>query len=237
MNENETLVDTELSNDIKHIEEALLRHSCTEALAWCGQNETALRRMNITLEFDLRLQEYIELARASKRQEAIDYFRRHLTSWQETVAHRDHLKQAGVMLAFRPDTTFGRYKRLYEPARWTALVESFRLAVHSLDTVDSLPTSTTEDGQLIRSHYRGTKQVTSSGSQEKNYDNQPEYDGEHEFAEDGVGDPDQYSDPNLTEEQMESLWRDAALAALERESNRSSPENDVDATMAEIEEE
>ncbi|KAJ7037896.1 CTLH/CRA C-terminal to lish motif domain-containing protein [Mycena alexandri] len=133
----ETLVDIDLFSDIKRIEGALARHSCTEALAWCSENKTALRKMKSTLEFDLRLQEYIELSRASKRQEAIDYSRKHLVSWQET--HMDQIKQAAALLAFRPDTTFGRYKRLYDPTRWTTLTQSFRLAIYSLNTLPTEP--------------------------------------------------------------------------------------------------
>ncbi|KAJ7185503.1 CTLH/CRA C-terminal to lish motif domain-containing protein [Mycena filopes] len=133
----ETLVDIDLFSDIKRIEGALARHSCTEALAWCSENKMALRKMKSTLEFDLRLQEYIELARASKRQEAIEYSRKHLVSWQET--HIDQIKQASALLAFRPDTSFGRYKRLYDPARWTALIQSFRLAIYSLNTLPTEP--------------------------------------------------------------------------------------------------
>ncbi|KAJ7126059.1 CTLH/CRA C-terminal to lish motif domain-containing protein [Mycena epipterygia] len=133
----ENLVDIDLFSDIKRIEGALARHSCTEALAWCSENKTALRKMKSTLEFDLRLQEYIELSRASKRQEAIDYSRKHLVSWQET--HLDQIQQAAALLAFRPDTSYGRYKRLYDMSRWTTLIQSFRLAIYSLNTLPTEP--------------------------------------------------------------------------------------------------
>lgn len=106
-----------------------------------------------TLEFDLRLQEYIELARAGKRMEAIAYSQKHLVSWQET--HLAQLKQAFGLLAFPPTTTCGPYKvaipiyyqeatltvrqRLYDPARWVTLVQSFRLAVYNLSTLPTEP--------------------------------------------------------------------------------------------------
>ncbi|KAJ7240453.1 CTLH/CRA C-terminal to lish motif domain-containing protein [Mycena rebaudengoi] len=117
-----TLVDIDLFSDIKRIEGALARHSCTEALTWCSENKTALRKMKSTLEFDLRLQEYIELSRAAKCQEAIDYSRKYL-----------------ALLAFRPDTSCGRYKRLYDQSRWVALIRSFRLAIYSLNTLPTEP--------------------------------------------------------------------------------------------------
>lgn len=43
----QTLVDIDLFSDIKRIEGALARHSCTEALAWCSENKTALRKMKV----------------------------------------------------------------------------------------------------------------------------------------------------------------------------------------------
>ncbi|KAJ6595694.1 CTLH/CRA C-terminal to lish motif domain-containing protein [Mycena vulgaris] len=133
----ETLVDIDLFSDIKRIEGALARYSCTEALAWCSENKNALRKMKSTLEFDLRLQEYIELSRACKHQEAIEYSKKHLVSWRET--HLDQIQQAAALLAFRPDTSYGRYKRLYDMSRWTALIQSFRQAIYSLNTLPTEP--------------------------------------------------------------------------------------------------
>jgi macrophage erythroblast attacher len=61
-----------------------------------------------TLEFELRLQEYIELSRARKTQEAIAYVKKHLISWQET--HLSQIRTATALLAFLPNTTCGPYK-------------------------------------------------------------------------------------------------------------------------------
>ncbi|KAH8108782.1 CTLH/CRA C-terminal to lish motif domain-containing protein [Phellopilus nigrolimitatus] len=129
----EKLVDIDLFSDIRRIENALLRHSCTEALAWCTKN---------TLEFDLRLQEYIELARARKNIEAIAYSKKHLVSWQDTHLHQ--IRQASALLAFPPSSSlFGRstetHQRLYDPSRWESLVHAFRLAVYSLNALPTEP--------------------------------------------------------------------------------------------------
>lgn len=113
--------------DIHRIERALFRHSCTEAIAWCSENKTALRKIRVshelrhpvpdtsisetlqsTLEFELRLQEYIEFARARKTQEAIAYARKYLVPWQET--HLEQITQAMALLAIQPSTTCGQYK-------------------------------------------------------------------------------------------------------------------------------
>ncbi|KAI0261599.1 CTLH/CRA C-terminal to lish motif domain-containing protein [Gloeopeniophorella convolvens] len=133
----EALVDIELFMDIRRIEEALHRHSCTEALVWCSENKSALRKLKSTLEFDLRLQEYIELARDRRTTDAIAYSRKHLISWQDT--HLTQIQQASALLAFPPTTTCNPYKRLYDPSRWSNLIQSFRLAIFSLNTLPSEP--------------------------------------------------------------------------------------------------
>lgn len=131
------LVDIDLFTDIHRIETALEGHSCTEALAWCSENKSALRKAKSTLEFDLRLQEYIELCRAGKAVEAIAYLKKHLTSWQDT--HLAQIRQASALLAVSPSTKTGSYKRLYDVARWKTLVQAFRLAVYSLNTLPTEP--------------------------------------------------------------------------------------------------
>ncbi|KAF9445807.1 hypothetical protein P691DRAFT_805203 [Macrolepiota fuliginosa MF-IS2] len=133
----ETLVDIDLFSDIKRIEDALARHSCTEALAWCSENKAALRKIKSTLEFELRLQEFIELARQRRSQEAIAYTKKHLIQWQET--HFEEIKRASALLVFPPTTTCGPYKRLYDYSRWANLIRSFRLAIYNLNTLPNEP--------------------------------------------------------------------------------------------------
>lgn len=172
--------DIELFSDIKRIEDALARHDCTEALAWCRENKAALRKMESTLEFDLRLQEYIELSRASKREEAIEYSRKHLVAWQET--HLDQIQQAAALLAFRPDTSFGRYKRLYDLSRWPTLIQSFRRAIYALNTLPTEPL-------LHLSIYAGLASLrlpSCNNAATKNVDC-PVCDGEGESTNQGLG--------------------------------------------------
>ncbi|KAG2117297.1 CTLH/CRA C-terminal to lish motif domain-containing protein [Suillus discolor] len=133
----ETLVDIDLFTDIRRIELALSKHSCTEALAWCSENKTALRKIKSTLEFELRLQEYIELARDQKKQEAMAYSKKHLVSWQET--HLPQIMQAATLLAIKPSTTCGPYRRLYDDSRWLDLIQAFRLAIYNLNSLPTEP--------------------------------------------------------------------------------------------------
>ncbi|EMD35442.1 hypothetical protein CERSUDRAFT_116204 [Gelatoporia subvermispora B] len=131
------LVDIDLFSDIRRIEDALRNQSCTEALAWCSENRNALRKIKNTLEFDLRLQEYIELIRTGKRIEAIAYSKKHLIAWQST--HQQQIRTAAALLCFPPKTTCGPYKRLYDKGRWKNLADSFRLAIYNLSTLPTEP--------------------------------------------------------------------------------------------------
>ncbi|KAG5351374.1 hypothetical protein C0989_006808 [Termitomyces sp. Mn162] len=133
----ETLVDIDLFMDIRRIEDALLKHSCMEALAWCNENKVALRKIKSPLEFDLRLQEFIELSRARKSEEAIAYAKKHLVGWQET--HLQQIRTASALLAFSSNTTCAPYKRLYDPSRWHTLILTFRTAIYSLNTLPTEP--------------------------------------------------------------------------------------------------
>jgi len=132
-----TLVDVDMFMDIRRIELGLVNHSCTEALAWCNENKAALRKIKSTLEFDLRLQEYIELARLRQTGEAIGYLKKHTSNWRDT--HLQQIVQAAALLAFPPDTTCTPYKRLYDLSRWDSLVRAFRLAVYSLNSLPTEP--------------------------------------------------------------------------------------------------
>ncbi|KAI9220803.1 CTLH/CRA C-terminal to lish motif domain-containing protein [Blastocladiella britannica] len=113
---------------------------CTEALAWCAENKTALKKIKSTLEFNLRLQEYIELVVRDSVPAALAYAKEHLTPFQD--AHLTQIQQALGMLAFAPDTTLEPYRTLYDrPARWKVLREQFRadnFALHNVPVLSPL---------------------------------------------------------------------------------------------------
>ena len=65
------LVDVNIFMVCQKVEEALRRHDTGPCLAWCYENRSKLRRTKSTLEFQLRLQDFIELVRTNKRVQAI----------------------------------------------------------------------------------------------------------------------------------------------------------------------
>ncbi|KAJ3076235.1 GID complex subunit containing RING finger motif [Podochytrium sp. JEL0797] len=134
----EDLVDIELFAQSKMIEDALRRKSCTECLMWCKENSSALKKIKSNLEFNLRLQEYIELVRAYKLTEAIAYLKKHLTPFADQ--HLKEVQLAAALLAFDPETLCVRYKSVFDPTRWTHLITQFRSNNCTLNTLPSSPT-------------------------------------------------------------------------------------------------
>eukprot|EP00842_Homolaphlyctis_polyrhiza_P005400 jgi/Hompol1/5861/HPOL_001115-RA len=119
----EELVDIELFTQSRKIEDSLAQKSCTECLQWCNENKSNLKKIKSTLEFNLRLQEYIELVRSRSLAQAITYARKYLTPWSET--HMREIQQAMGLLAFNPSTDCGSYRMLYSPSRWNQLIDQF----------------------------------------------------------------------------------------------------------------
>jgi len=140
--------------DIRRIETALRRRSCTEALAWCSENKSTLRKSEVhllcfqlirspnttsqnSLEFELRLQEFIELCRSSQPMLAIAYSKKHLLPWTST--HLSTIRTAHALLVFPPSTPCLPYKRLFSLSRWDDLIQQFRTSIYALNTLPSAP--------------------------------------------------------------------------------------------------
>jgi macrophage erythroblast attacher len=132
----QNLVDIRVFIESRRIEEALARHDCTDALAWCRENGSRLKKIESTLEFRLRLQEFIELARAGRRMDAIAHAKKYLAASAGT--HMGEIQRAMALLAFPADTACGPYRALYDKSRWSDLRAQFRrdnYVLHSLSTL------------------------------------------------------------------------------------------------------
>ncbi|KAK6506830.1 GID complex subunit containing RING finger motif [Arthrobotrys musiformis] len=125
----EELVDVDVFVQCWTIEESLRNKKTTECLAWCADNKTSLKKIKSTLEFELRLQVYIELVREQKLKEAVSYSRKHLSGSYD--AHTSEFLRASSLLAFPPHRP-GPYKALYAEGRWDHLVKTFVSTHHNL---------------------------------------------------------------------------------------------------------
>ncbi|RKP08756.1 CTLH/CRA C-terminal to lish motif domain-containing protein [Thamnocephalis sphaerospora] len=135
----ESMVDSGLFDQAQAIAHSLLDGNASEALKWCADNKNGLRKIKNTLEFQLRLQEFIELVHKGQKLDAIMYARTHLNPLVAEAAvdydserHQSlllEMQRAMTLLALSPDTTVAPYCELYAGDRWRTLRNAF-LAAH-----------------------------------------------------------------------------------------------------------
>ncbi|EPS71206.1 hypothetical protein M569_03553, partial [Genlisea aurea] len=131
------LVDIEVFHEAKKVIDALRRMEVAPALAWCSENKSRLKKSKAStffwlfsffsyskFEFQLRLQEFIEMVRAGNDLQAIEYARRNLAAWGAT--HMKELQRVMVTLAVRSTTECATYKVLFDAKQWDFLVEQFK---------------------------------------------------------------------------------------------------------------
>ncbi|GLT66885.1 hypothetical protein SLA2020_392280 [Shorea laevis] len=118
------LVDIDVFQEAKKVIDALRNKQVVPALAWCADNKSRLKKSKSKFEFQLRLQEFIELVRAENTVNAIPYARKYLAPWGAT--HMKELQRVMATLAFRSNTECAKYKVLFEPKQWDFLVDQFK---------------------------------------------------------------------------------------------------------------
>ncbi|CAG4970780.1 unnamed protein product [Colias eurytheme] len=106
------------------VERELAARRTARCLQWCADNRSKLRKLGSTMEFDTRLQEFIELVREDKRLEAVRYAKKHFSTYED--GQLEDIQHCMGMLAFPKDTEVEPYRRLLADSRWTALVAQFR---------------------------------------------------------------------------------------------------------------
>lgn len=118
------LVDIDVFQEAKKVIDALQNKDAAPALAWCADNKSRLKKSKSKLEFQLRLQEFIELVRAESNLRAIAYAKKYLAPWAGN--HMKELQEVTALLAFKRDTPCAKYKVLFEPKQWDYLVDHFK---------------------------------------------------------------------------------------------------------------
>ncbi|KAL2787621.1 protein fyv10 [Aspergillus keveii] len=136
----ESLVDLNVFIQCQRIAESLRRGETKDALQWCGENRAALKKSQYNLEFELRLQQYIEMIRTGDKAKFIDamtHAKKYLSPYIETQSAEIH--RAAGLLAFPPDTKAEPYKSMYAAERWTYLSNLFIRTHHELLSLPSRP--------------------------------------------------------------------------------------------------
>jgi len=121
----EDLTNIEVFLTAREVENKLMARDVSSCVAWCQENKSKLRKMKSSLEFQVRLQEFIELVRNGQKMEAVKHAKKFLSSDSES-SHLELLQQAMLLLAYSPNTQIQRCKELLDPARWEALTTQFR---------------------------------------------------------------------------------------------------------------
>lgn len=125
----EDLVDINVFVHCQRIAESLRRGETKDALQWCGENKAALRKSQVcilvlvytaftdvtllqyNLEFELRLQQYIEMIRTGDKKKLLDamlHAKKYLTPYMDTQA--TEIRRAAGLLAFPRDTKAEPYR-------------------------------------------------------------------------------------------------------------------------------
>ena len=130
------LIDLDVFTSCHKIAASLNRGDTKDALAWVNENRNSLKKLinaplqSTELEFELRLQQYIELVRVNKTTEAREHAFKHLSphagSRPEPVMH------AAGLLAQPPNTEAEPYKTLFSASRWPHLAHLFVETHHTL---------------------------------------------------------------------------------------------------------
>ena len=137
---NRWMVDAEIYAVSHTIVESLKRHECSLALQWCHDHAARLKKNRSSFEFQLRLQEFIELIRQGNVKEAVQYAKANLSPWASQFPQE--LQEAAALLVMRllPDSI--TYQRMYSESRWTGLIDTFKADVYKLHNM--APTSPLE---------------------------------------------------------------------------------------------
>jgi len=156
----EGLVDVDIFLETQRIASTLKQGDCRSALAWCAQNAGRLKKLRSSLEFNLRVQEFVEYVRSGRLLDAVQYARTYLGPWS-SVYSKQFYEAMGV-LVFGPQTKCERYRQYFAPARWDDLVGWFKhdcFRLHNLSTESLLSIHLQAGLSVLNSHRDSTEEV------------------------------------------------------------------------------
>jgi macrophage erythroblast attacher len=131
----ESLVDIDVFVSGHKVIESLQQGNSAEALKWCQENKARLKKIESDFEFQIRIQEFLDLVKNGKTVEAIQYARDSLSASAES--NMSLLQQAMATLAFPNPHTAPQFKELFDAERWNTLVLEFKKENYRLNSVSS----------------------------------------------------------------------------------------------------
>jgi len=142
-------VDIDTFKSSKKVIDALCRRDCSEALSWCIDNRRRLAKMKSSLEFLLRIQEFVQLVSKDRISDAITYARTYLAPLASQ--NQEEVQRALGLLAFKSNTSCTRYRDFYSQDRWYQVIQQFKDDYYQLNglTRDSLIEMTLKAGMAV----------------------------------------------------------------------------------------
>ena len=107
------LLDLDVFAQSKRIRNALLNRDTAECLAWCNDHRSTLKRNKNQLEFELKQQDFIELVRQRRIDDAIIHAKKHLASYR--LAYPAIFSRVCALLCHQSDTRLEPYKVKFQP--------------------------------------------------------------------------------------------------------------------------
>jgi len=108
----------------REVETSLQQKNTSRCLTWCHDNKSKLRKMHSNLEFNLRIQEFIQLIKEDKRLDAVKHARKYFSTYEN--GQLQDVQRCMALLAFPIDTDLRPYSELLSESRWDELVIQFR---------------------------------------------------------------------------------------------------------------
>ncbi|XP_059489657.1 E3 ubiquitin-protein transferase MAEA isoform X2 [Neocloeon triangulifer] len=108
----------------REVEQSLAEHQTAKCLAWCHDNKSKLRKLKSSMEFNIRIQEFVELIRSNNRMDAVKHARKYLSPYEDDQLAS--FKRCMALFILPGDTQLSPYKELLDENRWTTLIEQFR---------------------------------------------------------------------------------------------------------------
>lgn len=75
------LTNLDIFQTTREVEEDLRQHKTAKCIVWCSDNKSKLRKINSTIEFQLRVQEFVELIRADRRMDAVKHAQKYMPAF------------------------------------------------------------------------------------------------------------------------------------------------------------
>ncbi|XP_046383969.1 E3 ubiquitin-protein transferase MAEA [Ischnura elegans] len=120
----EDLTNIDLFLVSREVERSLAARQTAKCLSWCHDNRSKLRKLRSTMEFNLRIQEFVEMVKADRRMDAVRHARKFFSSFEED--QMQDVQHCMGLLAFPVNTELSPYKELLDNGRWEKLIEQFR---------------------------------------------------------------------------------------------------------------